>query len=48
VIRRLESTLLPIAQNFARVVDTAPTLAVIVRVTPQEKPDGHILQNAIR
>jgi predicted AlkP superfamily pyrophosphatase or phosphodiesterase len=34
--------------EFARVVDMAPTLAAIVRVTPQEKLDGHILQNAIR
>lgn len=34
--------------EFARVVDMAPTLAVIVRATPQEKLDGHILQNAIR
>jgi len=35
-------------QEFARVVDMAPTLAAIVRATPQEKLDGHILQNAIR
>jgi predicted AlkP superfamily pyrophosphatase or phosphodiesterase len=34
--------------EYARVVDMAPTLAAIVRVTPQEKLDGHILQNAIR
>jgi len=34
--------------EFARVVDMAPTLAAIVHVTPQEKLDGHILQNAIR
>ncbi len=34
--------------EFARVVDMAPTLAAIVRVTPQEKLDGRILQNAIR
>jgi predicted AlkP superfamily pyrophosphatase or phosphodiesterase len=34
--------------EFARVVDMAPTIAAIVRVTPQEKLDGHILQNAIR
>ncbi len=34
--------------EFARVVDMAPTLAAIVRATPQEKLDGHILQNAIR
>jgi len=34
--------------EYARVVDMAPTLAAIVRVTPQEKLDGHILHNAIR
>ena len=34
--------------EFARVVDMAPTLAAIVRATPQEKLDGHVLQNAIR
>ena len=34
--------------EFARVVDMAPTLAAIVHVTPQEKLDGRILQNAIR
>jgi hypothetical protein len=34
--------------EFARVVDMAPTLAALVRVTPQEKLDGHVLQNAIR
>lgn len=34
--------------EFARVVDMAPTLAAIVRVTPQEKLDGHVLQHAIR
>jgi hypothetical protein len=34
--------------EFARVVDMAPTLAAIVGVTPQEKLDGHVLQNAIR
>ena len=34
--------------EFAGVVDMAPTLAAIVRVTPQEKLDGHILQNAVR
>jgi predicted AlkP superfamily pyrophosphatase or phosphodiesterase len=34
--------------EFARVVDMAPTLAAIVHATPQEKLDGHILQNAIR
>jgi predicted AlkP superfamily pyrophosphatase or phosphodiesterase len=32
----------------AGVVDMAPTLAAIVHVTPQEKLDGHVLQNAIR
>jgi predicted AlkP superfamily pyrophosphatase or phosphodiesterase len=34
--------------EFAGVVDMAPTLAAIVHVTPQEKLDGHVLQNAIR
>jgi predicted AlkP superfamily pyrophosphatase or phosphodiesterase len=34
--------------EYARVVDMAPTLAAIVHVTPQEKLDGHVLQNAIR
>jgi predicted AlkP superfamily pyrophosphatase or phosphodiesterase len=34
--------------EFARVVDMAPTLAAIVHVTPKEKLDGHVLQNAIR
>jgi len=34
--------------EFARVVDMAPTLAAIVRVTPTEKVDGHVLQHAIR
>jgi len=34
--------------EFARVVDMAPTLAAVVKVKPQEKLDGHVLQNAIR
>jgi predicted AlkP superfamily pyrophosphatase or phosphodiesterase len=34
--------------EFARVVDMAPTLAAIVQVRPQEKLDGHVLQNAIK
>ena len=34
--------------EFARVVDMAPTLAALVHVTPSEKLDGHVLQNAIR
>jgi predicted AlkP superfamily pyrophosphatase or phosphodiesterase len=34
--------------EFAPVVDMAPTLAAIVHVTPQEKLDGRVLQNAIR
>lgn len=34
--------------EFARVVDMAPTLAALVRVTPQEKLDGHVLRNAIK
>ena len=34
--------------EFARVADMAPTLAAVVHVSPQEKLDGHVLQNAIR
>ena len=34
--------------DFATVADMAPTLALIAHVTPLEKLDGHILQNAIR
>jgi predicted AlkP superfamily pyrophosphatase or phosphodiesterase len=34
--------------EFARVVDMAPTLAVLAHVTPLEKLDGHVLQNAIK
>jgi len=34
--------------EFARVVDMAPTLAAIVHVSPEEKLDGRVLQNAIR
>jgi len=34
--------------EFARVVDMAPTLAALVHVTPQEKLDGHVLQDAIK
>lgn len=34
--------------EFARVVDMAPTLAAVAHVTPTEKLDGHVLQNAIR
>jgi predicted AlkP superfamily pyrophosphatase or phosphodiesterase len=34
--------------QFARVVDMAPTLAALVHVTPLEKLDGHVLKNAIR
>jgi hypothetical protein len=34
--------------EFAGVVDMAPTLAAIVHVTPQEKVDGHVLQHAVR
>jgi predicted AlkP superfamily pyrophosphatase or phosphodiesterase len=34
--------------EFAGVVDMAPTLAAIVHVTPQEKIDGHVLQHAVR
>jgi len=34
--------------EFAGVVDMAPTLAAIAHVTPQEKLDGHVLQHAVR
>lgn len=34
--------------EFARVVDMAPTLAAVLRVTPAERLDGHVLRNAIR
>jgi hypothetical protein len=34
--------------EFGRVVDIAPILAAIVHAAPQEKLDGHVLQNAIR
>ena len=34
--------------EFARVVDMAPTLAAIVGARPLEKLDGHVLQHAIR
>lgn len=34
--------------DFARVADMAPTLAAVAQVTPLEKLDGHVLQNAIR
>jgi hypothetical protein len=34
--------------EFARVADMAPTIAAVVHVSPQEKLDGHVLQNAIR
>ncbi|HJQ09857.1 MAG TPA: alkaline phosphatase family protein [Gemmatimonadaceae bacterium] len=34
--------------DFATVADMAPTLAAVAHVTPLEKLDGHILQNAIR
>ena len=34
--------------EFAGVVDMAPTLAAIVHVNPLEKLDGHVLQHAIR
>ena len=34
--------------EFAGVVDMAPTLAAIAHVTPLEKLDGHVLQHAIR
>jgi predicted AlkP superfamily pyrophosphatase or phosphodiesterase len=34
--------------EFAGVVDMAPTLAAIAHVTPQEKIDGRVLRNALR
>ena len=34
--------------DFATVADMAPTLAAVAHVTPLEKLDGHVLQNAIR
>lgn len=34
--------------QFARVVDMAPTLAALLHVTPLERLDGHVLKNAIR
>jgi hypothetical protein len=34
--------------EFARVVDMAPTLASVIHVTPLEKLDGHVLQSSIR
>ncbi len=34
--------------QFARVVDMAPTLAVVLRVAPAERLDGRVLSNAIR
>jgi predicted AlkP superfamily pyrophosphatase or phosphodiesterase len=34
--------------EFARVVDMAPTLASVLHATPLEKLDGHVLQSSIR
>jgi len=34
--------------EFAAVVDMAPTLAAVLRVTPSERLDGRVLRNAIR
>jgi arylsulfatase A-like enzyme len=34
--------------EFARVVDMAPTLAAVLHATPLEKLDGHVLQSALR
>jgi predicted AlkP superfamily pyrophosphatase or phosphodiesterase len=34
--------------EFVRVTDMAPTLAAVVRVTPLERLDGHVLKHAIR
>jgi len=34
--------------EFARVVDMAPTLAAVLKTQPLEKLDGHVLQSALR
>jgi arylsulfatase A-like enzyme len=34
--------------EFARVVDLAPTLAAMLKVTPTDVLDGHVLKNALR
>ena len=34
--------------EFARVVDMAPTLAAVLNVTPLEKLDGHVLRSSLR
>jgi predicted AlkP superfamily pyrophosphatase or phosphodiesterase len=34
--------------DFVRVVDMAPTLAALLKVTPLERLDGHVLQQAIK
>lgn len=34
--------------EFARVVDMAPTLAAVLNVTPLERLDGHVLQSSMR
>jgi arylsulfatase A-like enzyme len=34
--------------EFARVVDIAPTLAAIIGVSPLERLDGHVLTRALR
>jgi len=35
-------------EEFARVVDLAPTLAQVLSVTPLERLDGHVLTRALR
>lgn len=34
--------------EFTRVVDMAPTLAAVLKVTPLERLDGHVLRSALR
>ena len=34
--------------EFARVVDMAPTLAEVLGITPLERLDGHVLRSSIR
>lgn len=34
--------------EFARVVDMAPTLAAVLKTAPMEKLDGHVLRSALR
>jgi hypothetical protein len=34
--------------EFARVVDMAPTLATVLNTPPLEKLDGHVLRSSLR